>query len=158
MQPQPHSDAREIIVADAIRDVVCELRMVDLADYVAFIHLERFASVADLVDSASELFFQPGTLRLGHGGQVKVDWNGQPEVLLDLELKPTGATIYFTLGLTDTMASVNVTYVSFDVPSPDPDANTRYMRTAIEGARIRKSPAMPFVPEVNGPHAAGSAA
>ena len=50
--------------------------MVDVADYIAFIRLEHFACLSDLVDSAAELFFMPGTLRLGHGGEAHVDWSG----------------------------------------------------------------------------------
>ena len=139
MHRQHNSPDREVIVADAIKEVVSELRMVELADYVAFIHLERFANVADLVDSAAELYFQPGTLRLGNGGEVHLDWSGQPRVVLDLELKPSGATVYFTLGMTSEHASVDVNYVSFDQPSPEPMDNTAFLEAALENARIRKT-------------------
>jgi hypothetical protein len=139
MHRQPNSLDREAIVADAIKEVVSELRMVDVTYYVAFIHLERFANVADIVDSAAELYFQPGTLKLGNGGEVHLDWTGSPRVVLDLELKPSGATVYFTLGMTDKHASVDVNYVSFDEPSPEPDDNTAFLQAALEQARIRKT-------------------
>jgi hypothetical protein len=139
MHRQPHSQDREIIVADAIKEVVSELRMVDVADYVAFIHLEQFANVADIVDSAAELYFQPGTLRLGNGGEVHIDWAGGAKVVLDLELKPSGATIYFTLGLTDRHASVDVNYVAFEQPAPEPEANTAFLAETLEQSRIRKT-------------------
>ena len=139
MHRQDNTPDREAIVADAIREVVSELRMVELADYVAFIHLERFANVADIVDSAAELYFQPGTLRLGNGGEVHLDWSGEPKVVLDLELKPSGATVYFTLGMTNEVASVDVNYVSFDQPSPEPHENTAFLEAALESARIRKT-------------------
>ncbi len=142
MNRQPQSLDREIIVADAIREVVSELRMVDVAHYVAYIHLERFASVADIVESAAELYFHPGTLRLGHGGEVHLDWTGTPRVVLDMELKPSGATVYFTLGMTSEHACVDVNYVAFDNPSPEPDENTFFLRSALQGARIRKSDGM----------------
>lgn len=139
MHRQPNSLDREAIVADAIKEVVSELRMVDVTYYVAFIHLERFANVADIVDSAAELYFQPGTLKLGNGGEVHLDWTGSPRVVLDLELKPSGATVYFTLGMTDKHASVDVNYVSFDEPSAEPDDNTAFLQAALEQARIRKT-------------------
>lgn len=139
MNRQPHSLDREVIVADAIKEVVSELRMVDVAYYVAFIHMERFANVADIVDSAAELYFQPGTLKLGNGGEVHLDWAGSPKVVLDLELKPSGASIYFTLGMTDKYASVDVNYVSFEQPSSEPDENTAFLQSALERARIRKT-------------------
>lgn len=139
MYPQQQSHDREAIVAGAIKEVVSELRLVDVADYVAFIHLERFASVADIVDSAAELYFQPGTLRLGNGGEVHLDWSGEPRIVLDLELKPSGATVYFTLGMTSEHAFVDVNYVSFDRPATEPDENTAFLQAALERCRIRKS-------------------
>ncbi|MDN2566614.1 hypothetical protein N1F89_10305 [Aquibium sp. A9E412] len=136
---QPYSAAREAIVANAIREVANELRLVDVADYVAFIKLESMASIADIVESAAELYFMPGTLRLGHGGEAEVHWSGSPRIVLDLELRPSGATVYFTLALQDRHASVEVNYVAFDEPSDDPEANSALLERALFDARIRKS-------------------
>lgn len=139
MDRQPHADSREIIVAEAIQPVVQELRLVDVADYIAFIRLEHFACLSDLVESAAELYFLPGVVRLGHGGEAHVDWGGAPRIVLDLELRPSGATVYFQLTLTEHEASVVVNYVSFAAPSEDPEDNTRRLCAAIEGARIRRT-------------------
>ncbi len=136
---QPHASSREIIVAQSVREVVGELRLVDVADYIAFIRLEHFATVSDIVDSAAELFFMPGTLRLGHGGEAHVGWAELPRIVLDLELRPAGATVYFALSLTAVSASVEVNYVSFDRPDPDPSRNTAFLETALEQARIRRT-------------------
>ncbi len=137
MNRQPYTCQRETIVGEAIRDVVSELRMVDIADYVAFIHLERIANLADIVDSAAELYFLPGTLRLGHGGEARVDWTNPPSILLDLELRPSGATVYFTLTLAAEHAAVDVNYVAFDEPSEDPSQNSCFLQSTISAARIR---------------------
>lgn len=139
MNRQPHSSIREVIVAEAIGDVVSELRLVEVGDYIAYIRLERFASVADLVDSAAELYFQPGALTLGHGGEAHVSWSEAPRIVLDLELRPQGATVYFALTMTDEHASIEVNYVSFDEPSDDPLENNAFLKSAIEKARIRKT-------------------
>lgn len=139
MNRQPHSSTREIIVANAIKEVVSELRLVEAGDYIAYIRLERFASVADLVDSAAELYFEPGTLRLGHGGEAHVSWGHAPRIVLDLELRPIGVTVYFALTMTAKHASVEVNYVSFDNPSADPLENNAFLEAALERARIRKS-------------------
>lgn len=141
MNRQEHSEAREVIVAKAIENVVSELRMVDVADYVAYIKLERFANISDLVASAAELYFMPGTLKLGHGGEAQVCWAMPPKIMLDLELRPRGATIYFTLLLTDRHAEIEVNYVAFDEPDDDPQANTSFLEAAIAEASIRKIPA-----------------
>ncbi|MCO5146832.1 MAG: hypothetical protein M9895_11730 [Aquamicrobium sp.] len=139
MNRQPHTSTREVIVANAIGEVVRELRMVDVGDYIAYIRLERLASIADLVDSAAELYFQPGTLRLGHGGEAHVAWEGPPRIVLDLELRPTGVTVYFALTLTARKASVEVNYVAFDKPAADPAENDGFLERALEHSRIRRS-------------------
>jgi len=139
MNRQPHAASREVIVAEAVKDLVGELRLVDVADYIAFIRLEHFSTVSDIVDSAAELFFMPGTLKLGHGGEAHVGWAEAPRIVLDLELRPVGATVYFALSLDSLTASVEVNYVAFDRPDPDPKRNTAFLETALERARIRKT-------------------
>lgn len=139
MNRQPHASSREFIVAGAIREVVAELRLVDVADYIAFIRMEHFSTVSDIVDSAAELYFMPGTLRLGHGGEAHVGWGEAPRIVLDLELRPTGATVYFALTMTAERASVEVNYVAFADPDPDPLANTAFLEAAVQKARIRRS-------------------
>lgn len=139
MNRQPHASSREVLVATAIQPVVRELRLIDIADYIAFIRLEHFACLADLVDSAAELYFMPGALRLGLGGEAHVCWTGNPRIVLDLELRPEGAVVYFQLSLTATNASVEVHYVSFDNPEAEPETNTAYLAKAIEQAMIRRT-------------------
>lgn len=142
MHKQAFSASREAIVADAIKEFVTELRLVDLADYVSFIHLGHLANLADIVDSAAELFFMPGTLKFGHGGNLELNWRGDQRVMLDLELKPSGATVFFTLSLGDTEAGIDVNYVAFDEPDDEPEANTAFLESALEDARIRKTQPM----------------
>jgi hypothetical protein len=137
MNRQSHSSSREIIVANAIQEVVGELRLVDVADYIAFIRLEHFACISDIVDSAAELYFMPRTLRLGNGGEAHVCWGDVPRIDLDLELRPRGATVYFRLTLGASDAAVEVNYVAFDEPHVDPERNTAFLADAIEQSRIR---------------------
>ncbi len=53
--------------------------------------------------------------------------------------RPSGATVYFALSLEDEVASVEVNYVAFDRPDPDPQRNTAFLADAINHARIRKT-------------------
>jgi hypothetical protein len=138
MNRQAYAKSREIIVASAIEQVIAELRLIDVADYIAFIRLEHFACLSDLVDSAAELFFMPGTLRLGHGGEAHVDWSGSPRIVLDLELRPPGVTVYFQLTLSEDKEQVVVNYVSFEKPGENPEHNTALLEAVIEQARIRR--------------------
>ena len=139
MNRQAHSTVREILVAEAIREFVSELRMVEVCDYIAFLRMGHLANLADLVDSAAERFFMPGALKLGHGGDVQLDWDSEPRIKLDLELRPRGATVYFTLTLAAHTAAVDVNYVAFETPATAPEENTAFLQTAIEDARIRKT-------------------
>ncbi|WP_011579655.1 MULTISPECIES: hypothetical protein [Chelativorans] len=142
MNRQPHSAEREVIVARAIEGMASELRLIELADYVAFIRLESMASIADIVESAAELYFAPGTLRLGHGCEAHVGWTEVPRIVLDLELRPRGATVYFTLTLGASDASVDVKYVAFEKSADDPEANTAFLAKALEASRIRRTEAV----------------
>jgi hypothetical protein len=134
---QSHTASREAIVADAIRDVVAELRMVEVADYVAFIRLEHFACISDIVDSAAELYFLPRTVRLGNGGEAHVGWSEPPRIDLDLELRPRGATVYFTLSMQADQAGIDIKYVAFDEPHDEPERNTAFLATTLSDARLR---------------------
>jgi hypothetical protein len=94
------------------------------------------------VESDAERFFMPGTLKLGHGGDVQLDWTGERKVCLELELRPRGATVYFTLTLAAETAGVDVNYVAFDEPGATAEQNTAFLEAAIEDSRIRPSEAL----------------
>ena len=46
---------REKALADGLRDVAAELRLIEATDLVAFLRTEQFANIANLVNSSSEL-------------------------------------------------------------------------------------------------------
>ena len=139
MIKQSHSAARERLVAEVVAPVAAELRLIDAADFIAFIRLEHFSSLADLVASAAELYFMPGAVTLGQGAEAHVDWDAAPRIALDLQLRPRGATVWFTLHLEAGRAGVEVNYVSFDRPDPDPEKNTEFLARALEDARILRT-------------------
>ena len=45
-----------------------EFGLIDAADLVSLLRYERWGNISDLVTSAAELYFMPGTVRLGAGG------------------------------------------------------------------------------------------
>lgn len=134
---QTSSTLREEIVARAVAPVVGELRLVDAADYVAFIRLEQRAALEDIVSSAAELFFMPGSLRLGASCEAELEWGGEPRITLDLEFCLKDATVYFHLVMEADRAGVDVTYASFAAPDPDEAKNTGFLAAALENMRIR---------------------
>jgi hypothetical protein len=138
MQKQNYSDQREKILAESIGGFVRELRLVDVQHYVAFITLERFSNIADIIDSAAEHFFAPGFLKMGMGGEVTLDWGAAPAVTLDLIMQPSGAKIYFSVTLKADSATVSLDYLSFETGYEDPARNTEFLRRAIEINTIRR--------------------
>lgn len=139
MRKCTYSAEREKIVAEAICPVATELRLLDAADLVSLLRFECYGNLADLVSSAAELYFLPGTINFGAGGDYRLDWDTEPEVTLDMEIRPQGVTVYARLMLQKDTAGVEVTHVAFNDPSADPDDNTNFLRKSLAEARYVKS-------------------
>lgn len=139
MKKCPYTTQRERIVAEAISPVATELRLLDAADLISLLRFELYGNIADLVSSAAELYFHPGTVNFGAGGEYRLEWGGVPEVVLDLEIKPRDVTIYAQLKLTDEHAGIEINHIAFQLPSGDPDENTRMLERRLSEARFVKS-------------------
>ncbi|MFK0384936.1 hypothetical protein [Agrobacterium sp. NPDC090273] len=139
MKKCPYSEQREMIVAEAINPVATELRLLDPADLISLLRFECYGSIADLVSSAAELYYHPGTINFGAGGEYKLEWEGVPEVVIDLELKPRGATVYAQLTLAAEHAAIEINHISFQNPSDNPDENTEFLRRSFREARFVSS-------------------
>ena len=128
---------REKLVADVLRPVASELRLIDAADLISLLKFECFGAVADLVSSAAELYFLPGTVTLGIGGDYWLEWESTPRIVLDLELRPEKVTVYTRLTLEHDSASVEISHIAFEEPSNDPDMNTLVLAEALAQASFR---------------------
>ncbi len=131
MKPSQYSAQCEKIVADAMRPVASELRLVDAADLISLLRFERHGELAELVSESAELFFMPGTVCLGIGGEYHLEWRGEPRIVLDLELKPKGATVYLRLVLQDETGGVEIDHIDFETPSADPEENAAFLENAL---------------------------
>ncbi|MFB2549680.1 hypothetical protein [Ensifer soli] len=139
MKKCQYAEEREKIVAEAIRPVATELRLVDAADFIAMLRFETHGNLADLVASAAELYFLPGTVNFGIGGNYTLDWDREPEIVLDLELKPRGVTVYAQLSLGKDRAGLEINHIAFEAPSSDPDANTAFLAQSLEDSKFVRS-------------------
>ncbi|WP_075292475.1 hypothetical protein [Pararhizobium arenae] len=139
MKKCQYAEEREKIVAEAIRPVATELRLIDAADFIALLRFESHGSLSDLVSSAAELYFLPGTVNFGIGGNYSLDWGTQPEITLDLELKPDGVTVYAQLALGKDTAGLEINHIAFQQPSEDPHENTAFLARSLEAAKFVKS-------------------
>lgn len=138
-QGKDYTYEREKALADGIREVASELRLIDAADFVAFIRTEQFANIGNLVNSSTELYFKPDTIKFGHSGDVTLQWGGTPSVSLDMEFHYMKVNVYFRLLLEALQAGIEIDYITFDDNSGDPDENTRRLIDAIASARLAPS-------------------
>jgi hypothetical protein len=135
-QGKDYTYDREKALAAGIKEVASELRLIDAADFVAFIRTEQFANIANLVSSSAELYFKPDTIKFGLSGDVHLQWGGTPSVSLDMEFHHMQVNVYFRLLLDALQAAVEIDYITFDEGSADPDENTRRLMQAISNARL----------------------
>lgn len=131
---------RERALADGLRDVASELRLIDAIDLVTFIRAEQFGNINTLVNSSTELFFKPGTISFGSSGDVDLRWGGAPSVALDMEFHHMRVSVYFRLLLQALHAGIEIDHISFEDGSQDPDENTRRLIDAIADARLLPAP------------------
>ncbi|MBX9469278.1 hypothetical protein FVA81_18420 [Rhizobium sp. WL3] len=144
MKKCSYTDQRERIVAEAISPVASELRLLDAADLISLLRFELYGNLSDLVSSAAELYFHPGTVVFGAGGDYRLEWGGPPEIVLDVEIKPRGITIYSQLTLTNEQAGLDIKHIAFHETSGDPDANTRMLEERLQEARFVKGQTSPL--------------
>src|SRR5262245_66446014 len=104
-----HAIEREKALADGLRDVAAELRLIDAADLIAYIRTEQLGNIANLVNSSTELYYKPGTLRFGASGDIDVKWGGTPSISLDMEFHHMQVSVYFRLQLQALQAGVDIT-------------------------------------------------
>ena len=122
MKKCSYTTQRERIVAEAISPVASEMRLLDAADLISLLRFELYGNIADLISSAAELYFHPGTVNFGSGGEYRLEWGGPPEIVLDLEIN----------------------HIAFHETAGDPDANTRMLEQRLREARFVKTQASPL--------------
>ena len=136
MKRTQYSVARVGIICAHLQEVIHDLRLVDVADYIAFIRCELFGNIADIVNSATELTFYPNTLTFGLGGEYILDWNSTPKVMLDLEFSNMGVNAYFRLTLSSDSSEIDLHHVRFSETGKSPADNTALLAAAFDNARL----------------------
>ncbi|MBO0660953.1 hypothetical protein LQ948_00065 [Jiella sp. MQZ9-1] len=129
--------SRERALADGIKEVAAELRLVDVVDYVAFLRLEHYGNLADIVSSSSELYLKPGVLRFADGGEVRLKWGEVPVIILALEFRHAGVTAHLHLELGATTAAVDIVHVSYDERPVSQDEELVLLKNAIADAHLK---------------------
>lgn len=140
MQPAriAHCTEREKVIAECVREVAADIRLIDLPDLVAHIKALQIDSVAMLVQSSVELWFKHGTLQFGQSGRAHLSWDKLPKIALDMEFHHQSVDAYFELVLEADVAAIDLSYIAFGDPSSDPEVNTSRLRDALLNARASK--------------------
>jgi len=140
----PDVGAREKVLAEGLKEVAAELRLIDPADFVAFIRTERFGNIRSLVNASTEMYFKPGTISFSLAGRVDLRWDGNPSISLDMEFHHQQVDVFFRLVLEDAEAGVDIQYISFGAAPSDPEEDTQRLAAAMADARL--APAVPPAP------------
>lgn len=135
MKKSAYSEQREMIVAEAINPIATELRLLDPADLISL--LNSSAMAASPTSSLPPRSFIIIPARSISVRVANTSLNGKaPEIVLDLEIKPKGATVYAQLILANEHAAVEINHVSFQNPSENPDENTEFLRRSLMAAQF----------------------
>lgn len=135
MPAQNQVSERERILGDAMRDVASELRLIDAIEFISFVRLEKFAHIENLVNAASELYFRPGSLSFGASAEASVDWGRAPSILLDMEFRHQGLSVYFSLILESLRAAVAINFMTVVPNAANAAENTQRLIEALSEAR-----------------------
>ncbi len=150
-QGREYAQEREAALAEAVKEVASELRLIEAGDLVAYLRTEQLGNVRSLVNASTEMYFKPGTLRFGLTGQAEVAWNSAPRIVLDMEFHHRRINVFFRLLLENDEAGVEIDYLSFGSGADrNPDENTRRLLEALADARIEPASAMQRLRETAG--------
>lgn len=130
----------EEVLSKHVREVAHDLRAVDAADLVTWLHGHRLGSIAAIIASSSEELFKPGTLRFAMSGEAGLTWTGQIWVRVDMEFHHAGIDCYFRLLLSNSATEVAMTYLAIDgLPCMTAAACDRFA-AAVADARLAARP------------------
>ncbi|SJZ81597.1 hypothetical protein [Consotaella salsifontis] len=136
-----HTAVRERLLAEALQEIVAELRLVDVVDYIAFLRMGEHGNIGDIVRSSSELHMKPGVLRFADGGEIDLNWGSVPVIALDLEFRHEPVVVHFRLELGAVNAAVDIRYIEVEDGEDATAAEvTDRLRHAIEASKIKPQP------------------
>ena len=129
---------RELAILAACGDFAEELMLLEPADYICLLQTGNMATLADLVSSSIEPFFNEKALSFACSGGYDLSWGNSPIVSLDFEFLHGGIFAFFRMILSRAGADVELNHVSFDQTGQSPSANTELLRLALDSARLKK--------------------
>lgn len=117
--------------------VASELRLVDVADFIAFIRTGQIANLSNIVQSSTELYFKPGTLSLEAHAEAELAWDDLPVITLPMHFRHGAVHAYFKLRLAAEGASVALEALAADAGISYPGGLSGRLAAALDQARIQ---------------------
>lgn len=134
-ESNPNQD-RERLLAVALRPVVAELRLVEPADYIAFLRMDVPGNIQDIVESSSQLHMQAGTLSFSSSGDARVTWSTPPAIDLDLLFHHRDTSVHFRLTLKSGGSVIRIDHFPLLSEDETQGAQTARLKHALEAARL----------------------
>ena len=127
----------EAALARELLPLASELRGYDVVDLIAFSRLRREKSLNELVQSAVEHYFAPGSIEVLDTGEVHVNWGRAPEIELNFKFQSSPLQLYFRILLRETQASIGIEFI--DCPkswSSDSEYLASLIKSTVREARL----------------------
>ena len=119
------------LLVDALTETVAELRLIDAGDMITFMRTGRWANIADLVQSSSEMHFAEGSLVFACSGDFAVGYQEPASVSLDMEFQHEAVTAFFTLTLAPRETRVEIRKLFFTTQPESEAAGARVFAQAL---------------------------
>lgn len=135
-QSSEYTHEHEKALADGVREIASELRLIEPADLIAFLQTSQFGNLRSLINASTEMYFKPGTMSFGLSGWASVNWDSPPHIVLDMEFHHRKVDVFFRLVLENEEAGVEIDYISFGNKGLPPEEAGQRLMDAIADARI----------------------
>jgi hypothetical protein len=140
-RPTPEDIAEaEITLGAGVKDLASELRLIDAADFAAFIRIGQMANLRSLVHSSAELHFKPGALELAELGEIDLGWFQPPLITLPMKFRYGGVRVYFRLRLAALSAAVEVESITAENGALGEELNRMLKDALQEAGAVRRAP------------------
>ena len=128
----------ERVFANAIRDFIAELCLLDGGILIGWVQAARHGNIADLVASSAEPYFKEATIAYADGADVRFDWGRSLTVVLDMEFVSEPVTVFFKLILDGVYVGVAIQRILAD---QGPSFCLDGFETALAEARLTRAAA-----------------
>lgn len=124
------------VLAQGLQRVAEDLRTIDLVDVISYIRFGSYATLEDLLQSSTEMFFRHGVLSFAWTAGVDMAWGEEPTISVGMEFRHAAVTVFFDLLLRANDNAVRIGGILFEETRAGPADKVQRLRDAIADARL----------------------